>query len=118
MGKVVRKVTKPIEKIAGTVLKGAAGILGGGSSQQAAAETAPRRKTPRGAPLPLPPDIPTLYKEPVMPKEAISPKEAVRGEGEGGEDAAKRTRKRRGRATGARGVLGEAPTARKTLLGG
>ena len=121
MGGVVKKVVKPVANL----VKGGISMLGGGkflaTAQKATPETtrAIKQTAAKVAPPKVSPGAPAMgYGQQAIPKEAISPKEAVRGEGEGGEDAAKRTRKRRGRATGARGVLGEAPTARKTLLGG
>lgn len=114
MGGVVKKVTKPIANI----VKGGGRFLG--IMQRATPETT-RIVEQTVAKVAKPAPGPATLRQapaPVMPKEAISPKEAVRGEGEGEAAATKRQRKRRGMATGARGVLGTAPTAKKTLLGG
>ena len=125
MGGVVKKVAKPFTDIVKT---GVSSILGGGRflgmARNATVETTRAiEQTAAKAAKPAPPKVTpgavaVGYGKQAIPKEAISPKEAVRGEGQGAEDAAKRTRKRRGFGAGARGILGQAPTAKKTLLGG
>lgn len=119
VNKVAKKITKPLERATRSVLRGAVKLVGADLTpmKQPAIEEVVRPLPPPSLPTPV--GTPTTPTKPVvMPKEAISPKEAVRGEGEGGEGESKRYRKKRGRGTGARGILGDAPTARKTLLGG